>query len=660
MDYKDLSAEQQAFVDAALAGHDILVDACIGSGKTTAIQALCNCIDSQKLVLYLTYNKLLKLDAKARIKGRNVEVTNYHGFCYGELGSHGIARSVQDCIQIYNQEKPSPRPYDVLILDEYQDIDQEISDMLRHIKDCCPNIQIIAVGDMAQKIYDRTRLNAAVFMERFLSPSHLKLEFTQCFRLNEEYAAQLGEIWGKKIVGTNDRCFVQVMTFQQAFDFLADQDPGEILCLGSNTGKRSEMLNMLENEFPRKFNKYTVWSKITESEGGATEPTPDTAIFTTFDGCKGMERDICVVFDWTDDYWFTRIWKPDAKYEILRNIFCVAASRGKEKIIFVRGPHMLEMDTLKDDPQMKIGLRDVAISSMFDFKFVEDVEAAYGALNIREIQPTEEDIDVPVRDGMIDLSPCVGIYQEAAYFDKYDIDRDIELYFALNRDKEFKKRDYKDWTLDQKILYLVSLESGQNRYLNQVHPPFVSEDAWNEIEARLSTHLHKNANVQVSCDLPFFSKGSLSFMASGFADAVENNTVFELKFVSALAHTHFLQCASYMAAMDIPRGILWNVRTNQMFEITIPNRQVFLNKVVNAVTKGRIGRYLKPEKQNPKPAGKQQVEKASSIPPSKKSNKKKGQPKVVVKKKNAAKRELIKTPNELRIVGGKRVWDLPG
>ena len=45
MDYKDLSAEQQAFVDAALAGHDILVDACIGSGKTTAIQALCNCID---------------------------------------------------------------------------------------------------------------------------------------------------------------------------------------------------------------------------------------------------------------------------------------------------------------------------------------------------------------------------------------------------------------------------------------------------------------------------------------------------------------------------------------------------------------------------------------------------------------------------------------
>lgn len=32
-----LSDEQQMFIDKALAGHNILVDACIGSGKTTAI-----------------------------------------------------------------------------------------------------------------------------------------------------------------------------------------------------------------------------------------------------------------------------------------------------------------------------------------------------------------------------------------------------------------------------------------------------------------------------------------------------------------------------------------------------------------------------------------------------------------------------------------------
>lgn len=38
--------------------------------------------------------------------------------------------------------------YDVLIIDEYQDIEQEFADMLEMIKAENPSIQIVAVGDM--------------------------------------------------------------------------------------------------------------------------------------------------------------------------------------------------------------------------------------------------------------------------------------------------------------------------------------------------------------------------------------------------------------------------------------------------------------------------------------------------------------------------------
>lgn len=89
-----LSDEQQLFIDQAKEGKNILVDACIGSGKTTAIQRLCCDFPESVNILYLTYNKLLKLDAKSKIKNKNVFVTNYHGFAYYVLQKYNIPASV--------------------------------------------------------------------------------------------------------------------------------------------------------------------------------------------------------------------------------------------------------------------------------------------------------------------------------------------------------------------------------------------------------------------------------------------------------------------------------------------------------------------------------------------------------------------------------------
>lgn len=585
--FNELSAEQQEMINYVKSGHNVLVDACIGSGKTTAIQTLCNEINNKK-ILYLTYNTLLKLDAKNKIKSYNTEVTNYHGFASGCLYAMGVKAGVTDLIQTFNRIKPNVRKYDILLIDEYQDIDLEISELLKYIKECNPNIQIIAVGDMAQKIYDKTSLDVPEFMNKFLG-KHIDLKFTQCFRISKAHAEMLGRIWNKDIKGVNTKCKISYLNAGQAEAFLANQDVTDILCLGAKTGGMSYVLNNLEFKYPDKFNKHTVYASIRDEDRSNLQMSDRCAIFTTFDSSKGMERKICVVFDFSEDYWNTRVGMPGTKYEILRNIFCVAASRGKEHIIFVTNKkhELLDEKTLSTPVKTNFDYsRPFAISSMYDFKFKEDVEDLFKLIEYTKIEQEDDFIiDVKSNDGLIDLSPCIGHMQEASFFKNFDIDKEIE--FAMDNNPSRQPIVIKeDATLEDKILYLVAYETYYNRYITQVQKPIVKDKQLQEIKDRLATIFKEDETVQKDCEINLSHYRQMKIR--GKIDVFKNNKVYELKFVNELKHENFLQCATYMIATRTDKGILWNIRNNEMYEITIPDRKKFLQQMLITITKQYI------------------------------------------------------------------------
>lgn len=296
-----LTEEQQNVVNLALKGENILVDACIGSGKTTVIQVLCDKFPIDKRILYLTYNRLLKVEAKNKIKNKNVMVQNYHGFAYGFLRRNGINSSPADSIRIFLRNNISVGAYDVLLIDEYQDITEEISWLLEKIKQENPNIQIVAVGDISQKIYDNTKLNVTDFIDKFLG-SYKKISLTFSFRMPKEHANMLGRIWGKTINGVNENCQIQYMELEEIKEFLATQKPADILCLGPRVNdEMTEVLNYLEENHRDIFNKKTVYASIRDSDANLS-PKKNSAIFTTYDSSKGLERPICVIFNFTKDY----------------------------------------------------------------------------------------------------------------------------------------------------------------------------------------------------------------------------------------------------------------------------------------------------------------------------------------------------------------------
>lgn len=588
MNFEKLSDEQKLFIKYGTAGHNILVEACIGSGKTTAIQTLCNEIKG-KNILYLTYNKLLKLDAKARILNGRTTVTNYHGFAWQELQKAHIHAGISELIQVYNRSELKVGNYDVLILDEYQDIDQEISEMLMHIKEQRPNIQIVAVGDMCQKIYDKTSLDVAAFMKDFLG-NYIPMEFTKCFRIGAEHAAMLGRVWEKTITGVNENFKIDIVPDYRAQVIAANTEPKDLLVLGSRGKAATKLQNYLEKNYPQKYNKRTLWSKITDQDGGATSPGSECAIFTTYDGCKGMERKVCILYDWSVKYWMTRAEKPDVRYDILRNIFCVAASRGKNRLVIVDTGDPIDEDILCEPFLTRRQYTDMTVSTMFDFKHMEDVEAAYKMLDVKILQKSGEEIPIPTSDALIDLSPCVGTYQEAMYFENYSIDSDIEKALSLPQNGHMR-RAYDKYDLSRKLLYLAALSTGQNRYMNQVKSLQVTPELEQKICDRLSGHLQPDETVQIDSKIKFMTQdGEDLFYVNGRSDVSRKNEIWELKFVSELSHIHALQLAMYLIGERKETGYLWNVRTGELHEIYIPNREMFLDAVGRAVTKGRYRR----------------------------------------------------------------------
>lgn len=640
-----LSQEQLTFIDNALDGHNILVDACIGSGKTTSIQQLCNMIDRSKSILYLTFNKLLKLEAKAKIKNSNATVTNYHGFVYPYLIRSGIRTSVENSIKEFVKNDLRVKKFDVLIIDEYQDINDVTSQLLELIKRQNPNIQIIMVGDMKQKLYDMTTLDIMKWSQEFLG-EHVKVDFTQCFRLSGGHAKKLGEAWDKKIIGVNNEQTISYVSFDTAVEMISKLEPHQTLVLGQNNGSRAHALNDLAERFPHKFNKKTVYSSSRDQDT-KIDPDENTYIFTTFDTSKGMEREYCFVFDYTESYMDLRKSMPDSDPDIINNLFLVAASRGKKEIIFVTSPRTKRLPSMAELAG-KIGFVDIShfdekvekkklnayiASDMFDFKYVEHVDACVDMLDVKLIHIEDRSvIDIKTNDYKLDISSAVGMYASASYFKDLNVKGMIENYLTLKavdpRDIS-KAKETLYWQLENRydnglynslqlrpqqyslptvkgkyqtnfkhdehdiqwqLLCYLAVTSEDRRYIREIVDRYVTKEQSKMLRDRMSTLLSRNDLHEIMhqmCEDASIVGKDNRILIAGQYDVLHDDIVYELKFTSAIANTHLLQCAVYLLLTQREVGRVWNLRTNELVEIRIKDREEFLDRVVRCITRGR-------------------------------------------------------------------------
>lgn len=617
-----LSDEQQAVLDTVAAGHNVIVDATCGSGKTATIQRLCAVRSAAGAnILYLTYSRLLKADAQSRVGGAKVQ--NYHGLVYPYLLEAGIEAGLGESVAVFNENfeviAPGVPGYDMIVIDEYQDINTDYAQLLRNLVSRNPAMQIVMVGDLEQKVSANTTLDAGAFARELAGAEAVMCSFTRSFRIGPAMAHVLGKAWNKPIVGVNKEQRVLYLDHEEAIELICGTEPGELLCLGKRNGAMMHALNEAERKAPERYNKQTVFASIRDGDADS-RPHEGAAVFTTYDSSKGMERPVCVVFDYGEATWDMRNNFPGCDSEVLRNVFLVAASRGKGLVVFVRSGKM--RGTPVPDPGTGVGFipvnrfldlphhtapvyeRPFAPSSSFDFVYGENLAACMALISRERLDDgTETLIEIERTDGLIDLSPAIGIYQEALFFESFDASEKLAMMASV--DASFHAAALcEDLSGDpwRDALVLAAVDTSQLRYHDQVTATVDDDDAA-LLTRRLGEHLSPDAPTQVRLSLSGTATGidghgaasPISF--AGFADAICGHELFELKFTSALQHSMFVQTAMYLVmarrhGLEMERAVLFNTRNGERWAIDVPDEQAFLDAAVTCVTKQNYRRFV--------------------------------------------------------------------
>lgn len=589
-----LTEEQKEVILELQKGNSVVVDSVFGAGKTRTLQEICNVFDDRR-ILYLTYNRLLKLDAQNKIKNKNTTVQNYHGFVYKYLVRRGIKVQPDKQIKTFLAECTDiPLVYDMICVDEFQDLEEDTVALLLHLAAECPRAQWIFVGDMRQKIYDKTKVDVYKDCINKICSDYTPLAFTQCFRVSDEHAKFLSQLWDKDIKGVNEDCqVIKTSNFNKVLSIIDETDNKDILILGPRYGLAPEIVNILERRNPRKYNKNTVWTSIRDkTEYSSIQP--GSLIVTTYDGCKGMERPICIVLDWTDTHFRNRVEKPFVDQTIIRNLFCVAAGRGKDKIVFYLNPQHKSAKFLAKKNLVDSYIQELPTyrpSDMFDFKHPADVLACMELLEIEDI-PQEDTtvLTATMNDANIDLSPVVGMYQEIIFFAHYNFQKVLDSLEPSPMLERIKKHiEEKDFLTPEYQALALAAESTQLfRYCNQANEDFVTTEQKEALLERLASKLDPNSEkVQVPCHIV------ADFTADGRIDYIDKEGApWELKFVGSLGNTHYLQAAMYsiMKASKYRTKdftYLWNVRTNELKKVRVTDKDKFLELVYKCITMGR-------------------------------------------------------------------------
>jgi hypothetical protein len=197
----ELTEQQQHIVQTALAGHNVQVFAMAGTGKTSVSLQMAQELyyHHRKRTLLLCYNKGLRADTEIRRKkmkiGDYLDVRTIHsatGFYAKQVCNTNVplekvlkkGQLVREC------------NYDVLIIDEAQDLTPLYYAACQLLIQHSPNVQLIVMGDILQRVYgfNGARAEYLMYPEQYFGRPFVQCRMSVNFRCSKKILDYINRI----------------------------------------------------------------------------------------------------------------------------------------------------------------------------------------------------------------------------------------------------------------------------------------------------------------------------------------------------------------------------------------------------------------------------------------------------------------------------------
>lgn len=569
---------------------NIIVDSVAGSGKTTT-----NLYISQqyqnKNILLLTYNKRLRLETqeKAKLLGiKNMEIHTYHSFsvkyydkkCYNDYGIIKIINS--------NNKPNLNYSYDILIIDEAQDINPYYYELICKIINFCDNPKICVIGDVYQSIYkynnsdERFILNAnSIFNFNNFKWNNLNLSYS--FRITN----QMSDFINYCLLNGNERIksnkngdpvkyiicdsfgikpYIEITKFiKNGYNY------DDIFILAPSI--KQKQTNLYSNPITKLANLLSdknipIHVPCSDDVKLDKQILEGKLVFSTFHQVKGLERKVVIVFNFDNSYF--EFYNKFCDFNKCPNELYVATTRSQEQLVllhhyqnnflpFINKKNLKKYCDFQDnelylkDKSKKISEHTIStgITDIVKHLPVDIISKSLEYFDVLKINKKDKTIKIPIKTKQNDLYEDVSDINGIA----------IPLCFEFINtgsitvfDNMKEKLNIKDYNLDSmKPSELLEISNIWNSYKNGYKFKMVQIKKYDWLKKKnlmkciekLKNHISENATFEVKCSV-FDINTTCNRKLIGYFDCIDNNNLWEFKCVKELTNEHLLQLAFYM------------------------------------------------------------------------------------------------------------------